>query len=493
MNILLRLLLLGVIPLLVSCGKSPRQQLEEMSISFTPQGFCAAAQAGNTNAVSLFLKAGMKADAASEAGWTPLTSACHGNQPETVRILLESGANPNENGGAKDGLQQLAAQSAWELGGASSPKQPDVSPLMIAAHQGNTDIAKLLLDKGANPNATNAQKTTAINWAASNKHFDFVVFLANAKADPNLANNQKQTPLLFASAHGHAAAVQALLKAGANPNLPDREGQSPLMLAALNSSAEITESLLAGGADPDLTDKNGSTALMAALTKKNVHAAALILKKTKNVNQQAARAGRYTALMFAAMNGTPEIVTQLLERGADVNIRADQNVTALMLSCLHKRSDLVKLLIARGADLNLKENLNENTALLTAINKGDLESVKLLLEAGADPNLGSKDGFTPLMLAAQNGQDAMAQALIEKKANPDTGASGGKRAGLTALMVAAVKGHANIAQMLLAAGANPGVRDSAGATAWMYARHNRQEEIAELLKNAEAAASSTSK
>ena len=179
-------------------------------------------------------------------------------------------------------------------------------------------------------------------------------------------------------------------------------------------------------------------------------------------------------LADAARQGNKDAVRSLLETGADVNVTTGDGVTALHWAALNGDVDLAKMLLLAGASVRATTRLGAYTPLLMAATNGDTGMIDVLLGAGADPAAPNGNGTTPLMLAAGAGTDlarprspeerAMAlqtvRFLIERGA--DVNAAG--QFGWTALHSAAYQGLNDIIEFLAAQGAKLGTKDSFGQT-----------------------------
>jgi ankyrin repeat protein len=148
--------------------------------------------------------------------------------------------------------------------------------------------------------------------------------------------------------------VTSLLKHGLSPNLvEERRGDTGLILALREESTKVFDILLNTPAiDLDARAKNGDTALMIASYKGNAAAVKALLAKEAEVNNQG-----WTALHYAATNGSDDIVRMLLEASAYIDAESPNSTTPLMMAALNGRVSTVKLLLDEGADASLKNNL----------------------------------------------------------------------------------------------------------------------------------------
>ncbi len=190
----------------------------------------------------------------------------------------------------------------------------------------------------------------------------------------------------------------------------------------------------------------------------------------------------------AAKSGDAAKVEQFLSGEADVNARDENNDTPLIIAARHGQSAIVKLLLGRkGLDLDAT-NHSRCTPLIEASEQGHSEIVKLLLEAGANVNFKSADGFTPLALASRDGHAETVKLLLDKGADIKARADNGK----TALNLASGRGRLDVVRLLLENGANINAVDLDGSTALSEAARHGHAEIVQLLlaKNAGLSAKS---
>lgn len=211
----------------------------------------------------------------------------------------------------------------------------------------------------------------------------------------NATDDTGATALSWAVMRNNGAVVSRLLKAHANPNLPDANGVTPLMLAIDANQPDTLRLLLAAGGEARQARPSGETLLMSAVRAGSADMVRQLLSRNADAN---ARDARYqqTALMWAA--GHPDIVKLLLDAHADVKAASKSWETMTT-----NYSPVVTTVGNTGIpwlyDNEYRAAAGGVTALIFAAQKGDLESVKQLLQAGADVNQASADGTTPLLAA----------------------------------------------------------------------------------------------
>ena len=276
------------------------------------------------------------------------------------------------------------------------------TPLLLAAVYGDAACLQLLLDRGAEVNTTNALDSTALQRAA----FDF---------------NK----------------LKLLVARGAQVNTRSALGHTPLMVAARSANShQAVEFLLAHGAEVNATNVDGATALMAAAAGGDARTVQLLLKYGADANAQPGIGfehfvfgGARSPLMWAAFRGNTAIMKQLVAAGAKVNAEGSVG-TPLSQAAWADRTTAADWLIARGADVNQMTHMDGYTPLHWAASteSRDARLVKLLLQHGANPNVGGGthiDAFmdvpqTPLMLARRRGETDVLAALLAKGATNET-------------------------------------------------------------------------
>ena len=263
-----------------------------------------------------------------------------------------------------------------------------VTPLMYASTAGTVDAMKMLVDAGAEVNAKSGLDATALLWGAVD--LAKVRLLIDAGADVNAKSKIGRTPLIVAAGcAGSADTVRLLLSKGADAQIADATGSTALVEAAHANDIEAMRLLLTAKPDINAGDLLGNSALMWAAGNSNLAAVKLLLASGADVNASHIReikmkngliaASKITPLMAVAARRSPEVAAALLEAGADVNAKDIRGMTPLMFAVASDISDprVVSLLLDRKADRDIKSKDGE-TALDWARKFGNPEILRLL-------------------------------------------------------------------------------------------------------------------
>ncbi len=278
--------------------------------------------------------------------------------------------------------------------------------IVEAAKQADPQTLRTLLENGANPSASESDGTTALHWAVYHDDLESVDALIRAGADVSAVNDLGATPMWAAALNGNAAIARKLLIAGANPNAALTLGETLVMAAARTGAADIVEQLLANGADPNRQAARGQTALMWAVAQRHPEVIRVLLAHGADVHvrtnvwtslrksdtdqsshpdyQMHVKQGGDTALMFAAQVGDVASARLLVDAGANVNDQSAAGTSATVLAAHSNHDEVVALLLDRGADVNAASA--GYTALHAAILRRNIKAVQVLIEHGADVN-----------------------------------------------------------------------------------------------------------
>jgi uncharacterized protein len=250
-----------------------------------------------------------------------------------------------------------------------------------------------------------------------------------------------------------------------------------LVEAVKNKDQESVRSLLEQHVDVNAPEGDGATALEWAAHWDDLDTADLLIRAGANVN--AANDYGATPLMLACDNGSPAMAERLLKAGANPNVAKSTGETALMSCARTGNLGAVKLLLDHGAEVNAREPLRGQTALVWAIGRKRREVVKLLIEHKADVRARTKEGFTPLYFAAEQGDVESARILLAAGADVNAAASNG----MTPLVAASAGGNQDLLAFLLDHGSNPNAAAQRGFTALHFAasRRNMLQAVKSLL------------
>ena len=444
-----------------------------------------AAHWNDLDLVNRLLAAGAKANVADDHGVTPLARAAENANLPLVERLLTAGASPN------------AAQTSG------------LTPLMVATHTGNAAVVKTLLAHGANVNATTAAKTSALMWAIGDGHRDLVKMLIEAQAEVHLSTAKGFTPLMLAARNGDIDAGKALIAAGVGVNEKSSDGTSALPYAIVNGKADFAMFLLEQGADPN-GGMDGIRAIHAAAggvgtwlddwNRRHGAAGALV---------SAGGGGRGITPQQRL-----DLVKALLARGADPNARIETSAMIMAYIGYPKKGAFESFACGTG-DLRgasplwvvaytsngASGSLNFDGGRMSDVRDTSAELVRTLVAAGAKVDLPTVDGTTPLMVAAGLGGATFVPGLQRGrrstsaedtvKALLDSGAdiNAVNEGDFTALHGAAYRGLNEVIQILVDRGANINARDYRGRTAYRIAEGAKQSfqfqaypETAEFIK-----------
>ncbi|MEW6351585.1 MAG: ankyrin repeat domain-containing protein [Thermodesulfobacteriota bacterium] len=212
--------------------------------------------------------------------------------------------------------------------------------LMAAARGGHVKVAKLLLNRRADVNATANNGHTALTEAVLRDHKGVARLLTLRGAVP--------TTLAAAASLGDVDTVRRIIAEGADVNMADGpNGRAPLIAAAREGHLEVVRVLVEKGARPHAQDSDQETALMAAARRGHWDVVKLLLENGFHID--AKNMYGQTALMMATDEGHVEAVRVLLDKGADLHAKSMGGLTALALARENGNTGIEKLLRARGA------------------------------------------------------------------------------------------------------------------------------------------------
>lgn len=370
----------------------------------------AACRENSVGVVRLLLANGAAIDSPPSSrprSWegTPLQRACSCGNVETVRLLLKRGANVNAEG----------PDDYFKKGGA----------LEFAAAQGHTLIVKELLAYGANLQPRDPKHLSALQVAAENGYEDIVQMLLDADADPNYSCTSQDAPLQRAIRQGKMNIIEKLIRSGAT--VLDKSRSIPALKQALEKGHIDVFQLIYKNHGNNFTNEDIENLIISAVEEGHTSIISTLLKKKPR------ESCLNTCLFKAAGGGFVEIIELLLLSNADPYYQRNDGTTALHIAASKGHWKVVNKLLAGGVDLDIVAE-DYGTALHAAashygehwsIENGEgvilsnryEETVRILLEAGADINALDSEEKTALEKAKEYGQEDTVQLLCKHGAS----------------------------------------------------------------------------
>jgi ankyrin repeat protein len=296
-----------------------------------------------------------------------------------------------------------------------APRAELNAELFKAIRDGDRSTIQALLQRGADVNARDEDRATALMHAAGDADLPMMKLLLEEGADVNATSKSGATALVWAL--HDVEKVKLLLNHGA------RDLDAALLGAADISGATPVLKLLAEHGANLNSSKSGFTPLMAASRAGNLNAVRYLIDHGADV--RARTKSGYTAL-FAALSwpGNAAVVQMLLEHGADANAEvevsqpAHDQYTPVLLAALHADAESLERLLAKGGKSNTQGGDFGRTPLLVAATTGSEATVRLLLRAGADVNVKDALGNSPLQWARRRGETSIVRLLEQASPRP---------------------------------------------------------------------------
>jgi ankyrin repeat protein len=404
----------------------------------------------------LLIQAGANATMADRYGVTPISLAASNGNAAMIKLLLAAGADAN------------------------SVDPTGETALMTAAKVGNLESVRTLLDGGAKVDTTDPTfKQTALMIAVREDHPDVVALLVKRGANVNAQTRTGETPgwILPNSVpgfgHGIGIVRGGLPERGSRYFIPG--GLTPLLYAARDGRLEAAKILLDAGADLEMMDPNGITPLLMAISNDQMSTAHFLIDRAAkiNVSDWYGRTPLWTAVEVRNMdedNGSFEngvdrepvldLIKVLLEKGANPNARTKESIP-------------IRRFMLRTTGTLEWVDFTGQTPFLRAAYAGDITVMRLLLKYNADPKIATFGGTTPLMAAAgvnwvvdqtyDEGQKNLLEA-VKLCYDLGLGVNDVNSMGVTAVMGAANRGSDEILEWLVSKGARLDVKDNEGRT-----------------------------
>ncbi|KAJ5283126.1 hypothetical protein N7505_001106 [Penicillium chrysogenum] len=457
----------------------------------------AASYMGMLDLIRSLVSNGARVNDENDKGTDSLYAACMAGNLDSVKLLLELGADVNAKGGKhRNALNAASAGGHTKIVQCLIDAGADVeffdehygNSVQTAASAGHEDVLRLLVEAGVDVNATTADRGTALVSAAQNGHTEIVRLLFELGV-PTGDTYEMSNAIMVAANKGHMEVVKLLIEMGAVTDdcstLSAYPCCTPLEVAAVKGNLDMVRLLLDLGADVNFTND------------KNILVAELLLESGADINASADADDRVFCALGAALESENyDLCVVLLGRGADVNALNDCYPTPLMMAVVLEDDRFMNLLFDHGADVNLAiepyedEDDDEDedtrgdfiTALQCAVEEGSDERVQNLLQRGAHLSVAIEDSMfcSALQAASFVGDVDKIRILID--AGSDVNQVGGLYG--TCLQAAASQGNQDAVEMLIEAGGDiHACGDGKYGSALMAAIEGGYDEIIQLLVN----------
>lgn len=416
-------------------------------MDYSPSGMLyRACETGNLEAAQRLVQEGVDINSGDETYGPSLAVAAYKGRLDIVEMLIESGCSLTNGDGIYGGPVQAAvlgnhlevleflvsagADINMPVGKAkqfSSNLPLSGSPLQAATAMANEVMVDWLVNRGANVNYGAGNGCTSWGFggegsslliAASQGHLSLVNRLLQANADVNQRTGEDHrrpsTPLEAACKNNRVTVVERLLKAGAaieSNNCPDESG-SPLFWAVKTGSVETVELLLKNGADPNAlrhSEKGRRTVLSQACKGVKAEIVSALVEAGADVHKTSRFADDdESPIQTAVRHSSVDVIRVLLKYGANVNDQTSEGFTALHKAARRGCADILHALLSEDlADYSLRL-INGSQPIHSAARWNQPDCIQMLVEAGADINSRNNSGKTPLHWATENhGADAV--------------------------------------------------------------------------------------
>ncbi|XP_023189657.1 ankyrin-2 isoform X12 [Xiphophorus maculatus] len=457
-----------VVRLLVNRGADINAQSQN---GFTP--LYMAAQENHLEVVRYLLENEGNQSIATEDGFTPLAIALQQGHNSVVSLLLEHDTKGKVRlpalhiAARKDDTKSAAlllqndhnadVQSKMMVNRTTENGKSGFTPLHIAAHYGNVNVATLLLNRGAAVDFTARNEITPLHVASKRGNTNMVALLLDRGSQIDAKTRDGLTPLHCAARSGHDTALELLLEREAPILARTKNGLSPLHMSAQGDHIECVKLLLQHKAPVDDVTLDYLTALHVAAHCGHYRVTKLLLDKKANPNARALNG--FTPLHIACKKNRVKVMELLIKYGASIQAITESGLTPIHVAAFMGHLNIVLLLLQNGASPDVR-NIRGETALHMAARAGQMEVVRCLLRNGALVDAMAREDQTPLHIASRLGETDIVQLLLQHMAHPDAATTNG----YTPLHISAREGQVETAAVLLEAGASHSLATKKGFT-----------------------------
>jgi len=437
-----------------------------------------ACKVGNETIVKYLIEQGALVNIENEINHiTPLIMACYNGNEKVVKLLIDRGATVNAQSESGD------------------------TPLIVACRKKDEKLVKYLIGKKADVNMKNLKTgDSALMIACKNEDDKLVKCLVSNKADVNTKNDIEDTPLIIAATNGNETIVKLLIDKHANINAINKNGHTPLIKACHKENESIIRYLIEHGATID--KKKYDLSLNIAIKYGNIKIIKYLVEHGASINVE--NENGFTPLIDSCYIGNESIVKFLIDHKANVNMKSKNNDTPLTIACKEGNSAIVKYLVDHGADVNMKGK-NDDVPLIVACNEGNKTTTNTLIQRKTsfinkykeiDKIKGKEENYIPIPTSDNTNKiekkessnnssnkiekeeyDVIIKYLIDHGANVDVKSKEGD----TPLTITCKKGNEVIVKYLINHGADISLRNGSNETPLTIAYKIRNKPIIKCL------------
>ena len=489
-----------------------------------------ASQMSNQEVVEFLLKLNeISVNARDNSNQTPLMSACHdGGRLDNIKMLVQNGADiqtSSSNGStvlhfASHLSNQEVVEFLLKLNEISvnATDNSNQTPLMHACYDGGRlNNIKMLIQNGADIQASSSNGSTVLHFASSNSNQEVVEFLLKLNGiSANVTTNNNETPLMYACCDGgRLDNIKFLIQNGADIQTRSSNGSTILHFASRNSNQEVVEFLLKlneisvnardnrnrtplmyacydgvcldnikmliqNGADIQASDSNGSTVLHFASSNSNQEVVEFLLKLNE-ISVNATNNFYKTPVMYACYDGGRlDNIKMFLKFGADIQASSSNGSTVLHFASRYSKKKVVEFLLKLNEiSVNATDNSNRTPLMYACYDGGRFDNIKMIIQNGADIQASSSNGSTVLHFASQFSNQEAVEFLLKLN---EISVNATDNFNQTPLMSACHDGgRLDNIKMLIQNGADIQTSSSNGSTVLHLASRNSNQEVVEFL------------
>lgn len=330
-------------------------------------------------------------------------------------LQVSRAVTPEFNRSSRLDVEQLNDESWVAISRANTPSPTPAVSIHEAARSGTLQqVRKILRNVQQNVDELDEEGCSALHIACVQKRFDIARYLIQKGADVNQDDDTGSTPLHYAVQSGDASFVRFLLSRHANPEFENDEGRKPFYYADKNNF--LLDWMRKFGHNLDAVDpKTKFTALIAAVKKSDDASAKELIDQRVDLDAQCST--KNTALHYACESENLPLIDLLIENDCKIDLQNKSNWTPLMTAVRKGKLSAVKLLVSAGADLEAKSSdtdYTDFTPLIAAIHEKHADIARHLIENGAALHVRDHWGYTPINRAGQAGLLDIVEELVHR-------------------------------------------------------------------------------